>query len=76
MNRGQFLGDASLEAVDRRAHNKTGSGRRKVMSARNDQHMLRMAVNDRAASYRQLAACWFTAAILLISASSIRRRLP
>ncbi|GFU89415.1 transposable element Tcb1 transposase [Trichonephila clavipes] len=33
-----------------------------------------MAVNDRTASSRQLAACWSTATGVLISASSIRRR--
>ncbi|GFT49978.1 transposable element Tc1 transposase [Trichonephila clavipes] len=40
---------------------KTGSGRRMVTSARDDLHLLRMAVNDRAASSRQLAAGWSTA---------------
>ncbi|GFS84112.1 transposable element Tcb2 transposase [Trichonephila clavipes] len=34
-----------------------------------------MAVNDRRASSRQLAALWSTATSVLISASSIRRRL-
>ncbi|GFT64255.1 transposable element Tc1 transposase [Trichonephila clavipes] len=32
---------------------KTGSGRRKVISARDDRHLLRMAGNDRTASSRQ-----------------------
>ncbi|GFW46155.1 transposable element Tcb2 transposase [Trichonephila clavipes] len=35
---------------------KTGSGRRKVTSARDDRHLLRMDVNDRTASSRKLAA--------------------
>ncbi|GFY02992.1 uncharacterized protein TNCV_979971 [Trichonephila clavipes] len=35
---------------------KTGSGRRKVTSARDDRHLLRMTVNDRTASSRHLAA--------------------
>ncbi|GFW61817.1 transposable element Tcb2 transposase [Trichonephila clavipes] len=73
----QFHSDASYKAVDRRAPNnsKTGSGRRKVTSARNDRHLLRITVNDRTASYRQLAACWSTATGVLISSSSIRQRL-
>ncbi|PRD33858.1 UNVERIFIED_CONTAM: Transposable element Tcb2 transposase [Trichonephila clavipes] len=54
---------------------KTGTGRRKVTSARDDRHLLRMAVNDRTASSRQLAARWSTATGVLMSASSIRRRL-
>ncbi|GFV16972.1 uncharacterized protein TNCV_1768831 [Trichonephila clavipes] len=33
---------------------KTGSGRRKVTSARDDRHLLRMAVNNHTASSRQL----------------------
>ncbi|GFV72776.1 uncharacterized protein TNCV_1232901 [Trichonephila clavipes] len=40
---------------------KTGSGRRKVTSARDDQHLFRMAMNDRTASSGQLAARWSTA---------------
>ncbi|GFX62330.1 transposable element Tcb1 transposase [Trichonephila clavipes] len=55
---------------------KTGNGRRKVTSARDDRHLLRMAVNDSTASSRQLAACWSTAKGILMSASSIHRRLP
>ncbi|GFX56888.1 transposable element Tcb2 transposase [Trichonephila clavipes] len=52
--------DTSLEAGDRRAPNnsKTGSARRKVTSARDDRHLLRMAVNDRTASSRQLVYCY------------------
>ncbi|GFV68314.1 transposable element Tcb1 transposase [Trichonephila clavipes] len=40
-----------------------------------DRHLLRMTMNDRAASSRQLAARWSTATGVLKSASSIRRRL-
>ncbi|GFU71690.1 transposable element Tcb2 transposase [Trichonephila clavipes] len=40
-----------------------------------NQHLLRMAVNDRTAFPRQLAARWSTATNVLMSASSIRRRL-
>ncbi|GFS94062.1 transposable element Tc3 transposase [Trichonephila clavipes] len=39
-----------------RTTRKTGSERRKVTSARDDQHQLRMTVNARTASSRQLAA--------------------
>ncbi|GFW62794.1 uncharacterized protein TNCV_2625571 [Trichonephila clavipes] len=52
-------------------HRKTGSGRRKVTSAR---HLLRMVVNDRTASSKQLAARWSTATGALMSASQIRGR--
>ena len=54
---------------------KPGSGRRKVMSTRDNRHLLRMAVNDRTASSRKLAARWSTVTGVLMSASSIRRRL-
>ncbi|GFV06478.1 transposable element Tcb2 transposase [Trichonephila clavipes] len=60
---------------EHRTTRKTGSGKRKVTSARDDQHLLRMAVNDHTASSRQLAACWSTATGVPISASSIYRRL-
>ncbi|GFW68653.1 transposable element Tcb2 transposase [Trichonephila clavipes] len=42
---------------------------------RDDRHLLVMAVNDRTASSRQLVAYWSTATGVLMSASSIRRRL-
>ncbi|GFV70678.1 transposable element Tc1 transposase [Trichonephila clavipes] len=45
----------------------------KVTSAREDRHLLRMAVNDRIASSRKLTARWSTATGVLMSASSIRR---
>ncbi|GFX13243.1 transposable element Tcb2 transposase [Trichonephila clavipes] len=40
---------------------KTGIGRWKVTSQRDDRRLLRMVVNDRTASSRQLAASWSTA---------------
>ncbi|PRD30897.1 UNVERIFIED_CONTAM: hypothetical protein NCL1_25013 [Trichonephila clavipes] len=52
-----------------RTTRKTGSGQWKVTSARYDRHLLRMAVNDRTASSRQLAARWSTATGVLMSAS-------
>ncbi|GFX72850.1 transposable element Tcb2 transposase [Trichonephila clavipes] len=53
-----------------RTTRKTSNGRRKVKSARDNQHLLRMTVNDRRASSRQLAVTG-----VLILASSIHRRL-
>ncbi|GFS96691.1 uncharacterized protein TNCV_4754041 [Trichonephila clavipes] len=60
---------------EHRTTRKTGSGRRKATSACDDRRLLRMAVNDRTASSRQLAARWSTATGVLMAASSIRRRL-
>ncbi|GFV33239.1 transposable element Tcb1 transposase [Trichonephila clavipes] len=60
---------------EHRTTRKTGSGRRKVTSARDDRHLLSMAVDNRKASSRQLAARRFTATGVLMSASSIRPRL-
>ncbi|GFU38387.1 transposable element Tcb2 transposase [Trichonephila clavipes] len=60
---------------EHRTTRKTGRGRRKVTSVRDDRHLLQMAVNDRTASSRQLTARWSTATAALMSASSIRRRL-
>ena len=54
---------------------KSGSGRRKQNSACDDRHLLRMAANDRTASFRQLADRWFTSTGVLTSVSSIRRHL-
>ncbi|GFW86093.1 hypothetical protein TNCV_1969011 [Trichonephila clavipes] len=53
---------------EHRATRKTGSGRRKVTSARDDRHLLRMGVNSRTASFSR----WSTATGVLMSASSIR----
>ncbi|GFW92256.1 uncharacterized protein TNCV_3541421 [Trichonephila clavipes] len=73
----QFHSDASLEAVGQQAPNnsKTGSGRQKVTSASDDQHLLNMGVNDHTASFRHLALRWSTATGVLMTALSIRRRL-
>ncbi|GFU28678.1 uncharacterized protein TNCV_468711 [Trichonephila clavipes] len=54
---------------------KTGSGRWKMKSAHDDRRLLRMTVNDDTASARQLAAHWSTDIGVLLSASSIHRRL-
>ncbi|GFV44187.1 hypothetical protein TNCV_1825541 [Trichonephila clavipes] len=50
---------------------KTGSGRRKMTSARHDRHLLRMGVNHRYASSRQLAARWSTATGVVMAALSM-----
>ncbi|GFY36853.1 transposable element Tc1 transposase [Trichonephila clavipes] len=60
---------------EHRITRKPGNGRRKVTSTRDDRHLLLIVVNDRSASYRQLAARWSTATGVLMSASLIRRRL-
>ncbi|GFX77485.1 transposable element Tcb2 transposase [Trichonephila clavipes] len=60
---------------EHRTTGKTGSGRRRVTSAHDDRHLLRMRVNDCTANSRQLTARWSTATGVLMSASSIRRRL-
>ncbi|GFX79753.1 HTH_Tnp_Tc3_2 domain-containing protein [Trichonephila clavipes] len=56
---------------EHRTTRKTGSGRRKICQ----RTRIGMAVNDHTASSRQLAAHWSTTIGVLISASSIRRRL-
>ncbi|PRD27108.1 UNVERIFIED_CONTAM: hypothetical protein NCL1_36267 [Trichonephila clavipes] len=38
--------------------------------ARDDQHLLRMAMNDRTASSRQLAARWPTATVVMSNSSA------
>ncbi|GFV01438.1 transposable element Tcb2 transposase [Trichonephila clavipes] len=60
---------------EHRTTRKTCSERRKVTSARDDRHLLRMVVNDHTASSRQLAACLSAATGVLMSALSICRRL-
>ncbi|GFX87935.1 transposable element Tcb2 transposase [Trichonephila clavipes] len=57
---------------EHRITRKTGNRRRKVTSARDDRHLLCMAVNESTASSRQLAARWSTATGVLMSASSLR----
>ncbi|GFV14489.1 transposable element Tcb2 transposase [Trichonephila clavipes] len=51
----QFHSDANLETVDRRTR-KTGSRRRKVASARDDQHLLRMI--PQTTNHRRLHLQW------------------
>ncbi|GFY29888.1 hypothetical protein TNCV_4072011 [Trichonephila clavipes] len=46
---------------EHRTTRNTSSARRKVTSARDDQHLLCMTVNDRTTSSRQWTACWSTA---------------
>ncbi|GFW45015.1 DUF4817 domain-containing protein [Trichonephila clavipes] len=72
-----FHSDASLKEVTdgHRTTKKTGSGRRKVTSARGDRHLLHMAVNDRTTFPLQLTSRWSTATGVLLSALSIHRRL-
>ncbi|GFV24294.1 hypothetical protein TNCV_422841 [Trichonephila clavipes] len=53
---------------DHRTTQKTGSGRQKLMSARDHRHLLRMEVKGRTASSRQLAASCSTATGVLMSA--------
>ncbi|GFV32716.1 transposable element Tc1 transposase [Trichonephila clavipes] len=60
---------------EHRTTGKTGRRRRKVTSARDDRYRFRMAVNGRTASSRQFASRWSIATGVLMSASSIRRRL-
>ncbi|GFW41520.1 uncharacterized protein TNCV_4034371 [Trichonephila clavipes] len=52
---------------------KTGSGRWKAMSVRDDRHLLHMAVKDHITFSRQLTDLWSTTTSVLMSASSIRR---
>ncbi|GFX89320.1 transposable element Tcb2 transposase [Trichonephila clavipes] len=54
---------------------KTSSGRRKVTLEGDDRHLLHMAVNDRSTPSKHLAARLSTATGVLMTASSIRRRL-
>ncbi|GFS51683.1 uncharacterized protein TNCV_613651 [Trichonephila clavipes] len=51
-------------------HRKTGRGQRKVTSARDDRYLLRMAVNERTTSSRQLAARWSTATGVMSASST------
>ncbi|GFW80021.1 transposable element Tcb2 transposase [Trichonephila clavipes] len=60
---------------EHRITRKTGSGRRKVTSSRDDGHLLRMAVNDHKTFSRKLTAHCSTAAGLLMSASSFHLSL-
>ncbi|GFU92923.1 transposable element Tc1 transposase [Trichonephila clavipes] len=73
--RQQLEGFGSSGPTSPRTTRKTGSGRRKVTSARDDLHLLRMTVYNRTAFSRQLTAYWSTATGVLMLASSIRRRL-
>ncbi|GFY13560.1 hypothetical protein TNCV_4959301 [Trichonephila clavipes] len=71
----KLLSYANLEAVDHRAPTTQKTGVNKWMSASSDRYLLRMVVNERTASSRQLTARWSIATGVLMSASSIRQRL-
>ncbi|GFY35445.1 transposable element Tcb2 transposase [Trichonephila clavipes] len=59
-----------------RTTRKTGHGRRKMTSALDDRHLLRMAGNERRASSKQLAARWSTATgVLMILLTANHRRM-
>ncbi|GFY12555.1 hypothetical protein TNCV_2447461 [Trichonephila clavipes] len=60
---------------EHRATQKTVSGRRKVTSACDDKHLVRMTMNARAVSSRQLAARWYTVTSVIMSATSIHQGL-
>ncbi|GFX99493.1 transposable element Tcb2 transposase [Trichonephila clavipes] len=60
---------------EHQTNRKTGSGQRKVTLARDDGHLLHMAVNDRKAPSWLLAAQLSTSTGVLMLASSIRRCL-
>ncbi|GFW12261.1 transposable element Tcb2 transposase [Trichonephila clavipes] len=60
---------------EHRTTRETGSGRWKMASVRENQHLLRKAMNDRTNTSRHLAACSSTDTGVLMSSSSIRRRV-
>lgn len=74
-NRSTIMRVWKLWTDEGRTARKSGSGPRNVTSARDDRHLVRMALTDRTASSRQLAAQWSTATGVSLCASSIRRRL-
>ncbi|GFV61941.1 hypothetical protein TNCV_4107451 [Trichonephila clavipes] len=57
---------------EHRTTQKTGRGRQKVMSARDDRRPIRMSANDRTVSSRQLPALSSAATGVLMTASAIR----
>ncbi|PSN38897.1 hypothetical protein C0J52_20069 [Blattella germanica] len=56
-------------------HRRSGTGPRNVTTARDDRHLVRIAVTDRTASSTVLSRCWNTSTGLGTSASTVRRRL-
>ncbi|GFW23638.1 hypothetical protein TNCV_4091811 [Trichonephila clavipes] len=70
----QFYGVASWkQRTDEHQSTRTiDSGRRRVMSSRDERHLLRMALNNRTASSCQLEERWSTTAGVLMSDSSNR----
>lgn len=58
-----------------RTQRRAGTGPHNVTTARDDRHLVRMAVTDRTASSTVLARRWSTATGVNMSASTVRRRL-
>ena len=56
-------------------HRRPGTGPRNLTTARDDRHLVRMAVTDRTASSTVLSRHWSTATDLDLSASTVRRHL-
>ncbi|GFS69237.1 transposable element Tcb1 transposase [Trichonephila clavipes] len=75
MRNSNVLRSLNVEGLSAFEHRTTGSRRRKETSAHDDLHLLRMTVNERASSSKQLTVRRSTAIGVLMSASSIRRRL-
>ena len=57
-----------------RTRRRAGTGPRNVTTARDDRHLVRMAVTDHTASSTVLSVRWNTAAGLDLSVSTVRRR--
>ena len=58
-----------------RTHRRAGTGPRNVTTARDDRHLVSMAVTDRTASSTVMSRHWSIATGLGLSASKVRRRL-
>ena len=58
-----------------RTQRRAGTGPRNVTTARDDRHLVRMAVTDRIAPSTVLSRCWSIATGLDLSAATVRRRL-
>ena len=60
---------------ENQARRKPGSGARNCTTARDDKHLIRMAVTERRASSRVLAQRWRMAIGALLSSSTVRHHL-
>ncbi|KAJ8897004.1 hypothetical protein PR048_002350 [Dryococelus australis] len=69
---GRMIG---LRETEGRTQLRAGTGPRNVTTARNDRHLVRMAVTDHTASSTVLARHWSTATGVGLSASTVRRHL-